>query len=552
MDTPTPAPADLTFRTGTVLVGNALERLRELPDNSLDSCVCDPPYGLADLPPAKVGEVLAAWLSGDRAAMPTGRGFMGKSWDAFVPPPALWDEVFRVLKPGGHLLAFAGSRTIDLMTMSVRLAGFEIRDTLHWMYGSGFPKSLDVSKAIDKAAGAEREVVGPARWAGRQPNGGYLGMMNDDGWVSKPDSERATTAPATDAAKQWQGWGTAMKPAHEPIVVARKPLAGTVAATVLEWGTGALNIDACRVGTTVETWPKSRAHPTDSRDLRFSYTGSETETVSTGAAPAGRWPANVLLTHSADCEQTGTAEERLTRNTGVFTDQKQADGWGTRRPETETVASAVAVWACAPGCPVAELDRQSGTSKSTSGGTSGGGRSVAMSGGAFRTRPRRGHDDAGGASRFFPRLNWDPAVDDVAPFLYCAKPGKKERNAGLEHLEEQVADPYAQHRGRRMPEGSARIDGRPPSTGQNNHPTVKPVAVMRWLLTLVTPPGGTTLDPFLGSGTTAVAAVQCGFRWVGCEMTEDYLPIIAGRVEHAEQQTAAAAEEPAEDQPALF
>lgn len=175
-----PPATDLHFSTGHVLVGDALSRLTELPDNSVDSVVCDPPYGLTELPPALVTSAVTAWVTGDTAAMPKGRGFMGKSWDAFVPPPALWAECLRVLKPGGHLAAFAGSRTVDLMGLSIRLAGFEMRDTLEWLYGSGFPRA---------------------------------GLL---------------------------------KPAHEPIVLARKPCSGSRKANVAKHGTGALNIDACR------------------------------------------------------------------------------------------------------------------------------------------------------------------------------------------------------------------------------------------------------------------------------------------------------------------
>jgi site-specific DNA-methyltransferase (adenine-specific) len=230
---------DSPFRTmnTTLLLGDCLERLKELPDNSVDSIVTDPPYGLGKEPDAL--KMLTDWIETGHHDV-KGRGFMGKEWDAFVPQPQVWHECLRVLKPGGHLLAFAGTRTQDLMTLGLRLAGFEIRDMVAWGYGSGFPKSLDVSKALDKMAGAEREVVGRAdRIAGNKS----VGTIGHSRCV--PD----ITAPATDAAKQWNGWGTALKPALEPITLARKPLEGTVAANVLKWHTGALNIDGCRVAT---------------------------------------------------------------------------------------------------------------------------------------------------------------------------------------------------------------------------------------------------------------------------------------------------------------
>lgn len=197
--------------------GDCLEVMKSIPDNSVDSIVTDPPYGLS---------------------------FMGKRWDYDVPSAEIWAECLRVLKPGGHLLAFAGTRTQHRMACRIEDAGFEIRDMIAWVYGSGFPKSLDVSKAIDKAAGAEREVVEVIQ---RAP-AGSVDLTQSGGRNYRMSGEQEVTTPATDAARQWQGWGTALKPALEPITVARKPLAGTVAANVLAHGTGAINVDGCRVG----------------------------------------------------------------------------------------------------------------------------------------------------------------------------------------------------------------------------------------------------------------------------------------------------------------
>jgi len=360
-----------------VFHGNCLEELKNLPDNSIDSIVTDPPYGLGDSNPDYIVDALKMWVSGDRSHIPAGKGFMGKSWDAFVPPPAVWDECFRVLKPGGHILVFAGARTQDLMCLSVRMAGFEIRDSISWIYGSGFPKSLDISKALDKMAGAEREVLG--RNPNSRENATKKNTLYESGTVGKTDF---ITAPSTDAAKQWDGWGTALKPALEPIIVGRKPLSEkNVSLNVLRWGTGGINIDKSRIVT---------------------------DTM-------GRFPANLIFTHGEDCKVSTPLYE------------------------------------CVDGCPVKELDGQS---------------------------------------------------DGVSRFFYVAKANKKDRNEGLDET-------------------------------ANVHPTVKPTSLMAYLVKLVTPAGGTVLDPFTGSGSTGKAAILSGFHFVGVEMTDEYLPIIKGRIEHA-------------------
>jgi hypothetical protein len=259
--------------------GDCLEKLKELPDNSVDSVVTDPPYGLS---------------------------FMGKKWDYDVPSVEVWAECLRVLKPGGHLLAFAGTRTQHRMAVRIEDAGFEIRDMIAWVYGSGFPKSLDVSKAIDKAAGAEREVIERHIQSATRPNE-HAGATAH---ITMPNSWDIT-APATDAARQWEGWGTALKPALEPITVARKPLEGTVAANVLAHGTGALNVDGCRVAhggeslnggrisTKTEGWDRPWKH-----DAEAVAAAHERGAENVARAEAlGRWPAN--LVHDGSEEVVG-------------------------------------------------------------------------------------------------------------------------------------------------------------------------------------------------------------------------------------------------------
>lgn len=453
-----------------IITGDCLEELRQFDAASVDSVVTDPPYGLGDTSPSNVEACLRAWLVGDEheASAP---GFMGRAWDSWVPGPNVWRECLRVLKPGGHLLAFAGSRTVDLMGVALRLAGFEVRDTLQWLYGSGFPKSLDVSKAIDAAAGAEREVVGT--YTAR----GFADVSpTDDGrnqWAAGAVSDKAgtRTAPATDDARTWSGWGTALKPAAEPILMCRKPLAGTVAANVLDHGVGGVNVDGCRVQTADELVRP----PADNQQSVFEGgplgRGVQVE-------PPGRWPANVILTHALGC-----AGDR--------------NGGG-----------------CVDGCAVGELGEQSGASTPSDAerrnSADAQARTVAMRAGSPGGWVTRGHDDAGTAARFFPT------------FRYQAKAARGEREAGVTGER------------RRQAGQCQRV---------NHHPTVKPVDVMRWLVRLVTPPGGLVLDPFCGSGTTGCAAVLEGFRFVGIEREAEYAAIARQRIawwsEHGDKAVAA-------------
>jgi site-specific DNA-methyltransferase (adenine-specific) len=313
----------------TIYHGDCLEVLRALPDASVDAVVTDPPYGINFMGKAWDGAAIAqAAVSGvdhtktreRSASMHAGSYDLSATGNrAFQAWATEWAaECLRVLKPGGHLLAFGGTRTWHRLACAIEDAGFEVRDSIAWMYGSGFPKSLDVSKAIDKAAGAEREVVGskiglpgyslaPSKGTGDLRFGGFGG----DG---DPEREAQITAPATDAAREWSGWGTALKPAHEPIVVARKPLVGTVAANVLEHGTGALNIDACRIqhdaksAAWVEKWSGHEGHP---EQPGWGSIGQKF-----GGSPAGRWPANVVLDEDQAAE--------LDRQSGVLHSQNPA------------------------------------------------------------------------------------------------------------------------------------------------------------------------------------------------------------------------------------
>jgi site-specific DNA-methyltransferase (adenine-specific) len=463
--------------TYQILKGNSLDLLPTLADNSIDAIVTDPPYGLGNPDPDYIIKAIQQWASGDRSHIPEGKGFMGKSWDSFVPPPAIWDECLRVLKPGGHLLAFAGTRTYDLMGISIRMAGFEIRDSIGWVYGSGFPKSLDVSKAIDKAAGAERKVVGDKispdgiPYASRRVNGSGP-SIGGNAYGEFGNGGNHITAPSTPEAQQWQGWGTALKPALEPIVVARKPLIGTVAENVLTHGTGGLNIDASRIGT--GTGEKKKVNYPDIRGNNYQQGNeaySDRGTVEREVIDQGRWPANLILD-----EYTA---ELLDEQSGTLKSGELKAG----RPVAHT-----------------NVDFMSGLDKHT----------------------YSSQANSGGASRFF----------------YVAKASKRDRNEGLEDFEAQ------RHSDRELADGTGGDNPRNRTNNpkQNFHPTVKPTALMQYLVKLVTPPGGTVLDPFTGSGSTGKAAILEGFDFIGIELTEDYWPIIEGRLKHAEAKVGEAKE----------
>ena len=350
------------------MLGDNIESLKKLEANSVDSVVTDPPYGLS---------------------------FMNKKWDYDVPSIEFWKEVYRVLKPGGHVLSFGGTRTYHRMTVNIEDAGFEIRDQIMWLYGSGFPKSHNIGKSVDKIRGNEREVVETIKQRDFNENNGS--MMTKENY--KSGTVKYTNLDITKGTSEWEGWGTALKPANEPICVARKPLSEkTIAENVLRWGTGGINIDGCRV--------KIEGKDDRSADIRTATFGS-TEYISGGngsepyiPSEEGRFPANIIFD-----EEAGQV-----------------------------------------------LDEQTGM--------------------------------VGSASRFF----------------YCAKVSKKERNMV-----------------------------------KNSHPTVKPINLMAYLCRLITPPNGIVLDPFMGSGSTGIAAKLEGFNFVGMEMDEDYFKIASARVESYEK-----------------
>ena len=382
--------------------GDCLQVLRTMPDNSIDSIVTDPPYEL---------------------------GFMGKSWDStgIAYNVEVWAECLRVLRSGGHLLAFGGSRTYHRLAVAIEDAGFQIRDQIMWVYGSGFPKSLNIGKAIDKQAGA------------------------------------------TPEAKQWDGWGTALKPAHEPIVLARKPLDGTVANNVLVHGTGGINIDGCRVesnenfdgvkGRAIHKLQTQRNDETDEEYAdRVPNNPSQQEALEK-LKTLGRFPANFIHDGSDEVLE-------------LFPDTK-GDTWNT-------------------------------------------------------TKGARHFNNDGEPTGYETRKQ-DSSLGSAARFFYCSKASKKDRNEGLDGFEakrdaDRIADNGIGGDNPRNRSNKAKV---------NHHPTVKPTDLMRYLVRLVTPPNGTVLDPFAGSGSTGKAAVMEGFNFIGIEQSEEYIEIAQARIEHA-------------------
>lgn len=443
-----------------LILGDSLEKLKDLPTSTIDAVVTDPPYGLK---------------------------FMNKHWDCEVPSEELWREVYRVLKPGAHVLSFFGTRTYHAGVTRIEAAGFEVRDMLSWLYGSGFPKSLDVSKAIDKAAGAEREVIGYEASRARPNKKGFAKItsaIETAGNAGVKDNGATITAPATDDAKRWQGWGTALKPANEPIVLARKPLEKglTVAENLLKWGTGALAIDACRIEAADQAVLDAAVKRMTGNAANAGAFQSSAQIKPNSAQ--GRWPANVLFD-----EEAATA---LDAQSGTL----KNGGQNTSSPDSEGALFG---------------NRKSGNTKFAG--------------------------DSGGASRFF----------------YVAKASKRERNAGLEGMQERESSKVGQTVwtnecqacGKSRPQtekqcGScggelAKVDREKPASA-NHHPTVKPIKLMEYLCTLITPTGGIILDPFMGSGTTGCAAVKLGFEFFGIEREAEYIAIAHKRIEHWRSQ----------------
>ena len=437
-----------------LLLGDCLDKLKDLEANSVDSIVTDPPYGLS---------------------------FMGKKWDYDVPSQAIWEECMRVLKPGGHILSFAGSRTYHRMAVRIEDAGFEIRDQIMWIYGSGFPKSHNIGKAVDKIEGNEREVVGTKglnSFKGTTMRNHYGDYNKSFEEVNKLD--RGYT--------EWEGWGTALKPAHEPIVMARKPLSEkTIVDNVLEWGTGGINIDDSRILTTdnlgggatngsvldIEGFDRPWMHDEE----KMKEFGEKMKQKVEHAQTLGRFPANIILDEEAGKmldEQTGELKSGFMKagTPRLMSENPNKNTYGEWKPDT--VANDT-------------------------------------------------YGDSGGASRFF----------------YCPKTSKKDRNEGCENIEAKSVGTLnansadlENYGGSSLGASSLKGEHKNPEPKNNFHPTVKPTDLMLYLIRLVTPKGGVTLDPFMGSGSTGKAAIRGGFDFVGIERESEYFDIAKARIQN--------------------
>jgi site-specific DNA-methyltransferase (adenine-specific) len=404
---------------------------------------------------------------------------MNKSWDksGIANNIEVWKQAYRVLKPGGHMLAFSGTRTYHRMVCAIEDAGFEIRDQLAWIYGSGFPKSQNVGKMIDKKAGAKRKIVGNLSGGGAYSKGSSnlgIGQLVKSADGNHKDGRKTTptrgeyfgkiTEPATQDAKKWDGWGTALKPAQEPIVLARKPLGeSTVAKNIVKYGTGAINIDECRISTDKDDIPTA-GHRTATFGTQQTISGGD-GSGGWEASKKGRWPANIIHDGSEEVMK-------------LFPDTGKATG---------------------------KIVHQSRKRKG-----------FMLSGSEDNVQKANSPDnygDGGSAARFF----------------YCAKANKNDRDEGLDDFEDKYVKKHIiQNEGRK---DAGKMETSFPR--KNNHPTVKPTELMKYLIKLITPKHGVVLDPFMGSGSTGKAAMLLGNKFIGIDMTKEYIPIAENRISHA-------------------
>jgi len=454
------------MKTNIILNGDCIEHMKELPDNSVDAIITDPPYNLGFM--GKEWDTLDKTQFGKKGEEGENDLKIKKNFNVLPRYNAkksgfqefmfeFGKEALRVLKPGGYLLSMGGTRTYHRLVCGIEDAGFEIRDTIMWLYGSGFPKSLNIGKQIDKIHGNEREDLGIIKGVG---NNNTNSMNSGESKTSEFKHEYVLTK----GNSEWEGWGTALKPACEPIVVARKPLSEkNVALNVLKWGTGGINIDECRIGTT----HPSRETINNEKGM-FNLGGGKIGKEIQG----GRFPANIILD-----EEAGRMLDEQSGNTGAFAPVKQA-----KRPNN----------------------------------VYGDYEYFGDNGKTFR-------NDKGGASRFF----------------YCAKASKSERNLGCEEMEIKQTTGGGGGIGDYLEDVNSASGkyGSEKAPAKNNHPTVKPIKLMEYLIKLISREGAIILDPFIGSGTTAIACLKLNRQFIGIEKEPEYIKIAKARIKPYLEQT---------------
>jgi site-specific DNA-methyltransferase (adenine-specific) len=456
----------------SLLLGDNIQLMKTIEDNSIDSVVTDPPYGLSSIV-KRFGKSNSkdAQFGTDGVFKRSSKGFMGKEWDADVPSVEFWKEVYRILKPGGHILSFGGTRTYHRMATAIEDAGFEIRDQLQWIYASGFPKSHNIGKAIDKIQGNEREVIGTSI-------SGISKAFTKEGWGYGSDEVIKTKGKSI-----YEAWGTGLKPANEPICLARKPISErTIALNVIKHGTGGINIDGCRIEYTSS---KDEKHQQNIRKGIGDFFGGAGKSICVDSVSTGRFPSNVLIDESIGeilDEQGGLKNQGHWSNTNT-------NGFG---------------------------------------------------------------EFGGGESTYYGTGEKDKSKIGASKFFYVPKVSKKERNMGLETFEEKQrsgqsdkglysSSPYCIDCGKTIngtndhsncKEG---LEYKPSTkTTKNIHPTVKPIQLMSYLVKLITPIGGTVLDPFMGSGSGGIATLLEGFNFVGMEQDPEYFEIATARIKEYE------------------
>lgn len=463
--------------------GDALEMLETLDGESFDACLCDPPYGLK---------------------------FMGRRWDHGVPSSEVWAEVLRCLRPGASLMAFGGTRTYHRLAVAVEDAGFEIRDSVLvpgvvWSMGSGFPKSLDVSKAIDRAAGVERERVRVPAEAARNPKsvrGGHGIDGGDRPWMREARErgyhEMDGGTPATPEAARWEGYGTAVKPAHEPVVWAMKPVDGTFARNALEHGVAGVNVDAGRVGDGISRETTTGGMSRKGAPIFGKFDRDEVEPFTT---TQGRFPSNLVFLHLPGCRREGTKRVKSgnslqpSDSTGAVYPRRQIEV-GPHYADPDGVEE-VPAWQCVEGCPVLAMDRASGESEQRPQTIRRGERSKYQNYGGYPNQEGTTYEvpgDSGTASRFFKQVSWEPGEFERT-LLYYAKAPTTERMVDGERL---------------------------------LHPTMKPLALATYLARMLLPPPREDgqprrlLVPFSGVGSEVIGALRAGWdEVVGIELDAD-------------------------------